>query len=204
MKSILLAGGGGHCRSSIDVIEKEGKYKVAGIVERVGGPKEPVLGYPIVGTDNDTPSLISRHNYILVTIGQIRDVLPRKNLFLTLSELGFSFPTVYSPFAYVSKHAQVDIGTIVMHHALVNAGAKIGANCIINSKALVEHDSEIADHCHISTSSVVNGGVIIGSGTFIGSCAIIREGIKIGGNCFIAAGSIVTKSIANNTFYRNL
>jgi len=32
MKSLLLIGGGGHCRSCIDFIEEEGKYQIAGIV----------------------------------------------------------------------------------------------------------------------------------------------------------------------------
>jgi hypothetical protein len=36
MKSLLLIGGGGHCRTCIDVIETEGKYKIAGIVKLIG------------------------------------------------------------------------------------------------------------------------------------------------------------------------
>ena len=31
---ILLIGGGGHCHSVIDVIEQEGKYKIAGIIDK--------------------------------------------------------------------------------------------------------------------------------------------------------------------------
>ena len=33
MKKIILIGGGGHCKSCIDVIEQEGKYRIAGIVD---------------------------------------------------------------------------------------------------------------------------------------------------------------------------
>ena len=31
---ILIGGGGGHCRSCIDVIEQEQKFKIAGIIDK--------------------------------------------------------------------------------------------------------------------------------------------------------------------------
>ena len=34
MKNIILVGGGGHCRSVIDVIEQEGRYKISGIIDK--------------------------------------------------------------------------------------------------------------------------------------------------------------------------
>jgi UDP-perosamine 4-acetyltransferase len=33
MKKIILIGAGGHCKSTIDVIEKEKKYKIVGLVD---------------------------------------------------------------------------------------------------------------------------------------------------------------------------
>ena len=33
MKSIVLIGGGGHCRSCIDVVEEEDKHRIVGIVD---------------------------------------------------------------------------------------------------------------------------------------------------------------------------
>ena len=33
MKNIVLIGGGGHCKSCIDVIEMEKKYKILGLVD---------------------------------------------------------------------------------------------------------------------------------------------------------------------------
>ena len=32
-KSIVLIGGGGHCKACIDVIEVEGKYNIIGIID---------------------------------------------------------------------------------------------------------------------------------------------------------------------------
>ena len=34
MKQIILIGGGGHCKSCIDVIENGNKYKIRGIIDK--------------------------------------------------------------------------------------------------------------------------------------------------------------------------
>ena len=73
MKPILLIGGGGHCRSCIDVIEAEGKYKIAGIVNQPGGNNEPVLGYKMLGEDDDLPDLLKIYPIALITVGQIKN-----------------------------------------------------------------------------------------------------------------------------------
>ena len=64
--SILLIGGGGHCRACVDVLEQEGRFQIAGIVERNGGPREAVLGYPVLGTDEDLTQLKEKYELVLV------------------------------------------------------------------------------------------------------------------------------------------
>jgi sugar O-acyltransferase (sialic acid O-acetyltransferase NeuD family) len=189
--SIVLLGGGGHCRSCIDVIEQEGKYKIAGIVDRREKAGEMVLGYTIFATDDELEKLSRSFDRFLITVGQIKTAIPRQNLHRQCERLNLKLPTIVSPGSYVSKHATVGEGTIVMHHAVVNAGARIGRNCIINTKALVEHDAVIEDHCHISTCAVVNGGVTVGEGTFIGSGAVTKQQINIPQNSYVKANSIV-------------
>ena len=188
---ILLVGGGGHCRSVIDVIEKEKKFDIYGIIdvkEKVG---KEVLGYKIIGKDEDLPFLKKECQYALVTVGQIRDFRLRESLFYFLKKIGFKLPSIISPLAYVSSHAKIGEGTVVMHYAIVNAGANIGKNCIINTRALIEHDCIVENHCHISTGAILNGGVVVGQCSFIGSGAVCREGIKISAKSFVRAGIIV-------------
>jgi len=191
MKDIILIGGGGHCKSVIDVIEQEGRFKIAGIVDKPELLGSKLFGYLIIGNDSDLDDLAKKYQYALVTVGQIKSPLLRIKLFELAVKSGFILPTVVSPRAYLSKHAMVDKGSIIMHDALINANAKVGENCIINSKALIEHDVIIKDHCHISTNVVINGNVVVGSGSFIGSGAISKEGIKIDNNYFAKAGSII-------------
>ena len=194
-KKIILIGGGGHCKSCIDVIEQQGKYQIDGIVDLPEKRNQSVLGYPVLGSDDDLLELIKSYPYVLITIGQIKSPNRRIELFNILKGIGAKFPVIQSQLAYVSPHASIGEGTIIMHHALINAGARVGRNCIINTKALVEHDAVIEDHCHISTGSVVNGGVKIGSGSFFGSNAVCKEYIEIGENAVIGCGAIIVKNI---------
>lgn len=188
---IILLGAGGHCRSCIDVIEAEGRFSVAGIVDRVdGGDTSSVLGYPIIGTDEDLPNLRKQFSCALVTVGHVGSADVRRRLFDSLQELGFELPSIVSPHAYVSSHAQVGAGSIIMHHALVSAGAVVGENCIINSKALIEHDAQIGVDCHISTGAIINGGVNVGAGTFFGSNAVSVQDISVPAESFIKAGHL--------------
>ena len=194
MEKIILVGGGGHCRSCIDVIEQTGIFDIAGIVDMPEKRGQIVLGYPVIGTDADLPELVKSFPNALVTLGQIKSPARRMELFDEINQMGARFPVIQSPLAYVSPHAHVAEGTIVMHHALINAGAKVGRNCIINTKALVEHDAVIEDHCHISTGAVVNGGAKIGRGSFFGSGAVSEEYISIPSNSFIKANSLIPKN----------
>ena len=200
--AILLIGGGGHCRACVDVLEQEGRFQIAGIVEREGGLTRAVFGYPVLGTDEDLIELREKYEFVLVTVGQIKNSVPRKRLYEQLIALGFQLPVIASPRSYVSPHAKLGSGTIVMHDALVNAGAKIGVNCILNSKSLIEHDALIGVHCHISTGSIINGGVQVGDQSFVGSGSVVREGIRIGSRCIVGAATTVMRDLIPNSTYK--
>lgn len=188
-KEILLVGGGGHCKSVIDVIEQENQYTIAGIIDKQELIGEKVLEYEIIGSDDDLEELHQTFDYALVTVGQIKSNTLRVKLFNQLKRIGYQLPIIISPLAYVSKYAKIGEGSIIMHHTLINASVEIGKNCIINTKALIEHDSKVGDHCHISTGTIVNGGVEIKDNTFIGSNATTKEYSEIFG--FNKAGSVV-------------
>jgi sugar O-acyltransferase (sialic acid O-acetyltransferase NeuD family) len=191
MKEIILIGGGGHCKSVIDVIEQEGKFQIIGIVDKPELLGVKVLGYPVIGNDSDLADLSKKYRYALVTVGQIKSSSLRVRLFKLAIKVGLTMPNIISPRAYVSKHAIIGQGTVIMHDALVNANAKIGENCIINSKALIEHDAIIEDFCHIATNAVINGAAIVRQGSFLGSGVITKQGINVEKNSFIKAGSLL-------------
>jgi len=195
LNPLILLGGGGHCHACIDVIESEQKHRIAGIVLPTRGDHANVMGYPVIGADEDLPTLLAKTPNAILAVGQIESAAVRVTLFELLKSHGAHLPIIQSPSSYCSKHSVIGEGTILMHGSLVNAGAQVGANCIINSQTLIEHDVEIADHCHISTGAKVNGSVRIGKGTFVGSGSIVKEGVKIGAGVVIGAGQLILKDV---------
>ncbi|ACF42850.1 acetyltransferase [Pelodictyon phaeoclathratiforme] len=185
---IILIGAGGHAHSCIDVIEQQGQYHIAGLVGMPHEVHDKHLGYEVIATDDDLPQLAKEYGHALISLGQILSPGSRIRLYQQAIKLGFQLPVIVAPTAYVSRHATLGAGTIIMHGAIVTAGVRVGDNCIINNRSLLEHDTTVEDHCHISTGAILNGGVTIGAGSFVGSGTVIKEGVIIGKDCVIGMG----------------
>lgn len=188
--NLVLIGGGGHCVSVIDMIENGNEYKILGILDS-NIIENNIMGYKILGGDNLIPELVNENTYFLITVGQIKSYSTRKKIAKILIENKAKLATVISSLAYVSKHASIEEGSVIMNHAVVNAKAKIGKNCIINTMSNIEHGASIGEFCHISTCAVVNGESVIGNGTFIGSNATISNNVVIKDNSVISSGKFV-------------
>jgi sugar O-acyltransferase (sialic acid O-acetyltransferase NeuD family) len=193
---LIVIGAGGHAHACIDVIEQIGKYRIVGLVGRVEEMHTRHLGYSVIATDGELSQLSKEYEFAFIAVGQIHSPVSRIRLYRQAIETGFQLPAIVSPTAYVSRHAAVGAGSIVMHGAVVNAGARVGDNCIINTRALLEHDVTVEDHCHISTGAIVNGDASIGEGGFIGSGSVIKQGITLGRGCLVGMGLSVRHDLA--------
>ncbi len=143
---IILIGGGGHCKSVIDVIETQNRFEIAGILdvkEKIG---MQVLNYSIIGSEDELHSLCKEYTYFLITVGHIKSALLRIRLFEEVKKHGGNLPVIISPKAYVSKYSKINEGTVVMHSSIINASAIVGNNCIVNTGAVIEHDCVIEDN----------------------------------------------------------
>lgn len=198
-KTLILIGGGGHCKSVIDVAESAG-FTIRGILDTPENVGKKVLDYTVVGTDDQINDFV-RESVFLVTVGQIKDATLRIKLHQKVAEAGGKLATIIAETAYVSKHAILGEGTVIMHHAVINADARIGRGCIINTFANIEHDAEIGDFCHISTGAMVNGNCKVGGETFLGSQSVMVNGTEITPGCVVAAGSMVRKNIIRKGIY---
>lgn len=198
-RDIILVGGGGHCKSVIDVAEMAG-YNILGILDTAERLGEKVLSSSIIGCDDDILEFIDKADF-LITVGFIKNPSIRTKLFNKIKDIGGKFATIIAPTAHVSKYATVGEGSIVMHNVVINAEATIGENCIINTFANVEHESIIGNNCHISTGVMINGGCSIGDNIFIGSQSVIAQGIHISSDIIISAGALVHKDIKLSGVY---
>lgn len=194
-KEIILVGGGGHCISVIESLERSGKYHIRGISdvrEKIG---EEISGYKILWSDDQLSTMINFDVEFLITVGHIKSPRIRRRLFVELMALKVKFCTLIDNHAVVSPRARIGDGTVILRNAFVNAGAIIGANCIINTGAMIEHSSIIGNHVHISTGVIINGDCTVGDGCFVGSGAIVSNGVSICANTLIGAGSVVYRDI---------
>jgi sugar O-acyltransferase (sialic acid O-acetyltransferase NeuD family) len=195
MTDIVLIGGGGHCKSCIQVVETNSVYKIVGVLDMPETVGNKILDYKVIGTDADIGTFDLSTTEYLVTVGQLKSAALRRKLYEQVLGRGATLATIIAKSAVVSRHATVGQGTIVMHYTLVNSDVVVGTNCIINNFANVEHDAEIGDHCHISTGAMINGNVKIGEQVFVGSGSVISNGLSVCACTVIGAGSVVLKDI---------
>lgn len=198
-KKLILVGGGGHCKSVIDVAESAG-FQILGILDIPINVGNKVLDYSIVGTDDQIPYYVNDAVFV-VTVGHIKDAALRIKLHQKIVDAGGILATIIASTAHVSKYAQIGEGSVIMHQAVVNADVIIGRGCIINTFANIEHDARIGDYCHISTGAMVNGNCKVGNETFFGSQSVMVNGIEITAGCVIGAGSLVRKNATQKGIY---
>ena len=199
MKPLILIGGGGHCKSVIEVAESAG-FQILGVLDMPEEVGKSILSTKVIGTDDDIPTYVDKADFV-ITVGFIKSPAIRIILYNKVKEAGGKLATIVAPTAYVSKYAEIGEGTVVMHNAFVNAGAKVGNNVILNTFTNIEHDAEIGDQCHISTGTMVNGECKVGKNCFIGSQSVLANCITIGDDIIVGAGSFVRKSITEKGIY---
>ena len=195
-KNLILIGGGGHCKSVIDVAESAG-YNIIGILDMPEDIGKSVLDYKVIGTDDDIPKFADKAEFI-ITVGFIKSPAIRMRLYDKIREAGGKLATIVASTAHVSRYASLGEGTVVMHQTVVNAGAKIGENCIINTFCNIEHDAVIGDQCHISTGTMVNGDCKVAKMCFIGSQSVLANGISICDDVIVGAESFVIKNLSEH------
>lgn len=200
-ENIILIGGGGHCKSVIEVIESTGNFEIKGILDIAEKTGQEILGYHIIGTDEDIAKYAKLNYSFHITIGHIKNNKVRSDIYQRIKATNGKLPVIIASTAFVSAFASINEGSVIMHKVFVNANASIGSNCIINTGSAIEHDTVIEDHCHVSTHAVINGECVIGENTFIGSNSTIIQGIKIAENVIIGAGSVVIKNTEPGFLY---
>ena len=198
---IVLLGGGGHCKSVIDVIRLENKYNILGILDVPEKIDQSLLGVPFIGTDEIIPELAEQFNYFVITLGHLGFPTRRKELFTSVLKYNGELPVIISPSAYVSRDSKIGMGSVIFHSSVINASVTVGVNSIINTGSIVDHDSIIGDDVHISTRTVINGQCDVGDMSFVGSGAVVSHNVSIGKNNIIGAGSVVLKDTNDNSIY---
>lgn len=200
MDKVVIIGMGGHARSLIDTIERQGLYEIAGYTDF--SPSQEALGKVYLGTDEQLETIFaSGIKNAAIGIGFLGKENARKRKYEQLKELGFFLPTIIDPSAIVSKYCQLGNGNFIGKEAIINAGAIVGDNCIINTKALIEHDCKVEDNSHVAVGAVLCGGVRIGYSSFVGANSTVIQERVVGNECIVGAGSVLKRNLSDGEVF---
>ena len=196
-RKLLLIGGSGHCRSVLDTAIQLNIYDEIGIVDFTDSS---CLGVPVVGNDDDIPSLIREGwNEAFITVGSVGNTGIRRRLYEMVKKLNLAVPSLIDPTAVIANSVEIGEGTFVGKRAVVNTCSGIGKCAIINTGAIIEHDCKIGEFSHISPGAVVCGQVTVGNDSHVGAGSVVRQQIVIGDKVLLGAGSTVVSDIPSNS-----
>lgn len=198
-RKLVLIGGGGHCKSVLDVALRMGIYDEIVITDTALQKGIKILGCEVVGDDDLLPEL-KDYGFAnaFITVGSIMAADIRMKLVGYVNRFNYIFPTIVDPTAAISDSAIIGPGSFVGKKAVVNAGAQIGSHCIINTGSIIEHDSIIGDFSHVSVGSILCGNIVLGRESLIGAGTTVIQGKRIGSRVIIGAGSTVLSDVGDN------
>ncbi len=199
MKNIVLIGGGDQAHYTIDIIHKQGKYKIIGIIdakEEIGSEK---FGYTIIGRQKDIKELIPIFdiNGAVISIGdnwtryyvakEVRSYVP-----------DFKFFNAIHPSCIIGENTKFGEGIVAMAGCIFNPRSTVGDHTFFATGAQVEHDCIIGDYASISAGSITGGYVELGDFSAITLGVTVFDRTKIGRNSVVGAGSLVVKDLPEN------
>jgi len=199
MENVVIIGAGSHCHCVIDIIHKEKKYNIIGIIdskERIGNKKN---GYTVLGRQNNIKNLINKYN-IHGGIIAIGDNWSRYYVAKEIKENvpDFKFFNAIHPSCVIGENINFGEGIVAMAGCLFNPRATLGDHTLFVTGAQVEHDCVIGNYASISSGSITGGFVELGEFAAITMGVTVFDRTKIGKNSVVGAGSLVIKDLPEN------
>jgi sugar O-acyltransferase (sialic acid O-acetyltransferase NeuD family) len=196
MKNIVIIGSGGHANVVIDIVERQGLFRIAGLIDPCRVPGEITAGYRVLGREDQLSDLITPHQLkgCIVAVGD-NDVRQKITTTIQTRCPTFPFITAIHPNSSVSRRASIGPGSVVGAGAVINPECTIGHGCILNTRCSLDHDSTMGDYSSLGPNATTGGRVCIGNGSAIGISATILQGVRIGAQTVIGGCSFVNKDI---------
>lgn len=198
-KRILLFGGGNQVHYTIDIIEKENKYDIVGIVDSIHEIGTDRYGYKVLGRQEDLIYLVQNLDIDagIITIG---DNWSRSIVYNAIMKQmpSFEFVNAIHPSVIIGKNVDLGFGVVMMAGVIVNPLAKIGNFTFFATGCQVEHDCVIEEFASVSAGSVMGGYVKIGKFSAVTLGVTVLDRITIGENSVVGSGSLVLKNIPDN------
>ncbi|MGO4883545.1 MAG: acetyltransferase [Bryobacteraceae bacterium] len=193
---IFVIGASGHAKVVIDVIERQGVWRVAGLIDTYKTPGTELMGYPVLGPEDCLPVFMTRHNAggAIIAIG---DNQVRQRMALRVAEIApsLAFVSAVHPAAHIAREVQIGKGVAIMAGVTVNPGTRIGDFCFLNTNASVDHDNVLEPFSCVQPNAATGGNVRLGARSVLAMGATVVPGISIGADTIIGAGSTVLRDV---------
>jgi sugar O-acyltransferase (sialic acid O-acetyltransferase NeuD family) len=198
-KNILIFGGGNQATYTIDIIRKEGKYRIAGIIDSVKEIGSEVFGCKVLGRIEDLENIYKEHDIYggIIALGDnySRHFVSKQIL---VKIPNFTFINAIHPSVIVGGNVNIGVGVVAMAGVIFNTNAVIHSHTFFATGCQIEHDCEIKSFASVSAGTVLGGHVLLGAFSALTLNVTVLDRLKIGGNTVVGAGSLVLKDLPND------
>ncbi len=196
LPGIAVVGSRGHAKVVIDVIERDGRYRIVGLVDSFRPAGEESYGYPVLGTEAVLPELVGRREisgaFIAVGDNWGRHVVLEK---LEALVPGLEYVTAIHPSAQVARGADLGRGVVLMAGAIVNSDSRVGEFSVVNTNASLDHDCMMGRFSSLAPGATVGGYVRLGEFTAVAPGATVIDRRTIGPHVVVGAGAVVVSDL---------
>lgn len=183
-EKLLLVGAGGFGRVVSELARQT--YDCA-FVDDGAEIGTTICDIPVIGRTADLQTLWGAYQKLIVAIG---NNAVRERIYEMAKRIGYGFPNLISPSAYVSPYAKLGCGCVILNNAVVQNGSTIGNGALINPGVEIHHDSLVGDCTLIYTNSVVR------TGAKVGRCVRIGSNVTICNNAVVPDGADISDCTA--------
>ena len=172
-EKLLMVGAGGFGRM---VAEQAMLQYDCAFVDDGQAVGTDICGIPVIGGVDDLPELRKEYGLLVVGIGNNRF---RAQVYEKAKALGFAFPNIVAPSAYISPYAKLGYGCVLLQNACIQNGASVGNGVLLNAGTEVHCDAAVGNYALIYTNSVIRTGAIVGNLARIGSNCTISNNVTM-------------------------
>lgn len=187
-KKIILVGG---FHEIIELAENN-SYEIIGIIDNI--LEKEYRNYKIICNDSEANNINFKYKNIPIIITPDQPII-RKQLFNHYNSLKYTFTSLISKKANISKSSVIQNGCVIQDFVNVSAMVDVGRFVKLNTMCNIMHNTEIGDFTTIAPNAVILGHVKIGKNCYIGSNSTILPYISICDNVTIGAGAVITKNV---------
>lgn len=181
---LLLVGAGGFGRVVSELARQS--YDCAFVDDGVE-IGTAICDIPVIGHTEDLQELFTEYQNLIIAIG---NNAVRERIYDMAKSIGYRFPNLISPSAYISPYAKLGWGCVVLNNAVVQNGSTVGNGVLLNPGVEIHHDCTVGDYDLIYTNSVVR------TYATVGKCVRIGSNVTICNNAVVSDGADIPDCIA--------